>query len=96
MKQTRHNTYWTNSYGRKIKVCNLSDLHLANIIWFFKTGWYPKDMMKLLREEVKLRGLSRSFMESAQVPHVDPIGHWRMWDEKKGTNVLVSKKKAKI
>lgn len=84
-------TVWTSHDGRRNKIRDLEDTHLANLILFVsKRSWENDDILvSVLKEEAKDRGLTDIFLERAQIPHKARDGRWYMWDYDKNIPVKV-------
>lgn len=71
--------YWTTLSGERIRICDLEDTHLANIIKFVcdRPLIYPEALaMVLMLEAVVNRDLAWEFLERAPIPYRDEDGDW--------------------
>lgn len=74
---------WTTYEGRKIKLGDVTDMHLANLI---------DHAVKINNQELQLfcvslakaRKLDKEFLDKAQYPHVNQQGNWAIMDYDKG------------
>lgn len=81
---------WHSYDGRRTKIRDLEDTHLANIILHITKMPKPGDdmLMPVLKEEAKIRGLTDAFLERAQIPHRRK-NKWYLWDYDKNVPVKV-------
>lgn len=84
-------TIWTTADGRKIKFKDLTDIHLANIIDFIKIGKGKNEVSDYLEALAKKRGLSKSFLERAQIPYKNKKGKWEIFDFTLGSFLQLEK-----
>jgi len=54
--------YWTNRYGKSIKISNLDNYYLKNIVLYVHNNRYGRlakdtELMAALRDEAKKRGM---------------------------------------
>ena len=75
------NTIWTTFDGRKIRVKDMADSHIANLIMFLTNyAFHPaQGMIPVLREEARRRGLTEEFLTSGPYPH-ESNGQAVIWD----------------
>jgi len=87
MDETQFNKYreydWWCADGRVIKIRNLEDTHLANIISHVQQPShpnlpvYPAWLLPVLRKEADLRKLTEVFLTRAPIPWKDVDGKWK-------------------
>ena len=102
MKSFSRETKWGTYDGRRIKIKDLDDDHLVNIIFHVQQGNCLRDkFLGILLQEAKLRGLSDKFVNNGQVPHISKQGGlgiekgtWALWDYDKNIPVQISLKQA--
>jgi hypothetical protein len=84
MKQTNNRAFeWKTHLGNKVTVEGCCDEHLANMIQYithYRMWADTEEVLILLKEEVKLRGLAQEFLDKAQYPYRDGRGNWIVWD----------------
>lgn len=74
---------WESYDGKKTKIKDLEDTHLANIINHMKKlGGYPNCFISFMEEVARKRGLKPEFLARSEIPHKDKDGNWRLWDQK--------------
>lgn len=76
------NTTWTTHEGRSIKLKDLDDTHLANIVYHTKKyeHWYsnyPK-VRKYLERLSRKRGLKQEFLDGAPYPYKGLNNKWKL------------------
>lgn len=74
-------TLWGTYDGRWIKIRDLEDAHLANIIKHLYTYKYNDKLLRFMILESVLRGLTMEFLDRAYIPHKDSEGNWMLWSE---------------
>ena len=81
---------WTTFDGRHIKIRDLEDTHVANLIDYLSHRRLSRDgeLITFLKKEAKLRGLKEGFLERAQIPHKDSEGNWMIWDHARGPKIV--------
>jgi hypothetical protein len=88
-------TVWTTLDGRSIPIYLLSDVHLANIIHFVKKSLpkseRTKQMLQVLKQEAKDRGLKQAFLDSAPIPWQNVDGSWLRYNNKKGNYEVIGR-----
>lgn len=84
---------WTTHLGVKVKVRDMEDSHVVNLVRFlehYETHPASRGMLPVMREEMRLRGLK---MPPFQVPYHDGEGNLIIWDFKTGGPRIVGKYK---
>lgn len=77
---TRDSIWGTND-GRNIKIRDLNDYHVANIIDFLKrTRPHQTSLIAIMKKELEIRGISNKFAERSQIPYKNLKGKWEIWD----------------
>jgi len=79
---------WGTADGRWIKVRDLEDTNLANVIKHIKTYNLSQRMLLACLKEAKIRGLKREFLERACIPYKKD-GKWMVWSEEKRSEIEV-------
>ena len=80
-------TVWTTRDGRKIKLKDLEDTHLSNLIDFLNNSYSSNKnniMLIVLNEIVAERGLQKEFLNRSQIPYKNQNNKWEIWDKEKG------------
>lgn len=69
---------WTTHDGRVIRLRDLEDAHLANVVdWVLTYGHaYSVELTRALLAEAAHRELSGEFLSRAQIPWKNPNGDW--------------------
>ena len=85
---TQDDLWWCHD-GRQIKLKDLKDTHLSNIIHYVQQTWesyyskkYKNELLKVLKEIVKERGLTTKFLDRSQIPYKNENGKWEIWSGK--------------
>ena len=74
---------WTTNDGRRIPFNKLEDTHLANIINFIgNSGCHSPNILKILKDIAKERGLKKEFLERAQIPYKNKNKKWEIYNFK--------------
>ena len=73
---------WTTHTGKGIKIKDLSDSHLANIIDFIKS--HNTKFVKNLIRISEIRGLSEKFLMRAQIPYKNENDKWEIYTNEIG------------
>lgn len=83
-------TVWTTHHGQKIRICDMEDTHIANLIHYIVClylhwGKEAQDVVNDSRyttfdDERRRRGLSAEFINKAPYPYVGPHNQLRIWD----------------
>jgi len=87
MEYTR-NTKWMTHLGDKVTPKTMKDEHLANTVQFLTHyNDHPShrgdnSFLDVLKEEVRLRGLTQEFLDKAPYPYEDHNRNWVVWDYK--------------
>lgn len=71
---------WQSHLGNRVNLEGVEDTHLANLIDYMKKTNICIVPLKDAKEEAKLRGLSREYLEKAPYPYKDGLGNWIIWD----------------
>ena len=76
------NTIWRTMDGRTIKLKNLEDTHLSNIIHFLthRHNSYTYEILEILKRIAKNRGLSSEFLNRSQIPYKNINNKWEIWN----------------
>ena len=82
-------TPWQSYNGKITKVSDLEDTHLVNIINHLTKMDKMPAFVLFLYEEVNLRGLTKAFVDRAEIPHKNEAGDWMLWDYSKNYPVKV-------
>jgi len=82
-------TEWRTLEGEFIKIKDLDNIHLANIIYHVEQGYGKYDnrneLLQVLQDEFQLeRGLSLSLIKDAPYPYRDENGYWCFWNHDTG------------
>ena len=85
---------WQPKNGKAKELCEIDDIHLANIYFHAKWYYYDFDIADEIGRELKRRKLPQSFVAGAPYPFVDKDGKARIWDFEKKTSALIRQKKA--
>jgi len=85
---------WQSENGKAKELCEIDDIHLANIYFHAKWYYYDFDIVDEIGREFKRRKLPQSFVAGAPYPFVDKDGKARIWDFEKKTSALIRQKKA--
>ena len=81
---TREST-WGSNDGRQIKIKDLEDRHLVNIVHFLNHSekhklWHRRsEYLRILNEEIKLRALPQEYVDKAPYPFKDEHGTLKTW-----------------
>ena len=82
---------WHTHEGKIIKIKDLSDSHLANIIDFIGDRhyqqWFKLNLLRLAGE----RGLHKEFLDRAQIPYKNKKGNWEIHIENEFRSISTSK-----
>ena len=85
---TKDDLWWCHD-GRQIKLKDLEDIHLSNIIHYVQQTWkiyyseeYKNELLKVLNEIVAERGLTSKFLGRSQIPYKNENNKWEIWNEK--------------
>lgn len=84
-------TLWTNIHGKRTRLKNLDDSHIANLINWTEKYEYSVGFIKVLYDIAKDRGLTKEYLNKAQIPYKNPKGNLEIWDFDKHTVIEVSK-----
>jgi hypothetical protein len=88
-------TQWKTLDGRSIPIRCLTDVHLANVIYFVKNtlpaSARRNQLLKALRKVANTRGLKRAFLDAAPMPWQDVDGQWLRYNEKKGDYEVIGR-----
>ena len=77
---------WTTHEGRRIPFDKLEDTHLANIINFIeKSECRSLEVLIILKDISKERGLKKEFLERAQIPYKNKNNKWEIFNFKEHT-----------
>lgn len=79
---------WGTADGRWIKVKDLEDTHLANVIKHIQDYKLCSRMLLACIKEAKRRGLKREFLERACIPY-KKNGKWMVWSEEQSSEIEV-------
>lgn len=79
---------WGTLDGRWIKVKDLEDTHLANVINHIQIYNLSSKMLLACVKEAKRRGLKREFLERACIPYKKD-GKWMIWSEDQRSEIEV-------
>lgn len=74
---------WCTYDGRWIAIKDMEDTHVANLLKHLDVYSRNHPYIKILLEESELRGLTKEFLDRADIPFKDPDGDWMLWDYKK-------------
>lgn len=85
---------WQPENGKAKELCEIDDIHLANIYFHARWYHYDFDIADEIGRELKRRKLPPSFVAGAPYPFVDKDGKARIWDFEKKTSALIRQKKA--
>lgn len=86
---------WTSVYGQETRICDMPPDYLANLYQYLDhrkedvpeyEGFYV-ELMAVIDEERKERGVTDTFMQRAQHPYRNPRGILEIWDFKLGRPV---------
>lgn len=78
------NDIWQTHFGDRIKLKDLSDTHLANVIdYVSKIRSYNTELISVLKQIQKDRGLKDEFINRSQIPYKNPNGKWEIFDFEK-------------
>lgn len=80
---------WGSYDGRYIKIRDLEDTHLANVIKHVEQYGYGLSLLSVLKEEAKIRGLTQEFLDRAHIPFKDDKGNWMLWNNAEHASVKV-------
>lgn len=85
MKYDR-NTVWTTFDGREIKIKDLTDVHLANVIYHLEMRdvGTKSPLLSPMRREAKRRKLTQAFLDRAPIPWQNVDGEWMRFNPLKG------------
>lgn len=72
---------WTTYDGRRVKVRDMDDTHVANLIKHLYTYKINPMFLSLMLREAAERGLTFQFLDRAHIPFKDPEGNWMLWDQ---------------
>lgn len=89
--QYNRDTTWTTHLGKEVKVRDMENSHLTNLIRFLERySYHPasRRMLPVLREEMKIRGLK---MPEFQIPYHDGKGNMIIWDFQQGGPKVIGK-----
>lgn len=83
-------TMWTTYEGRKLRVLDMEDPHLVNLIYFlvFYKDHPARELIWTIMEEIRDRGISNGYLMGGPYPHVDQQGNLVIWDFTKHRPVL--------
>lgn len=98
------NTVWTDFRGNSIKIKDLADDHLVNIIIYVhehlferKNNIFHKNLFDTLVDQARnVRGLSIALITAGQIPYLNPDNKWEKWDYKIDGPVVLSEKEAMV
>jgi len=80
-KELSRDSLWGCNDGRRIKIKDLEDTHVANIIdWALKTGYPESKLIRIMKKELKIRGISHKFSDRSQIPYKNQSGKWEIWN----------------
>ena len=82
---------WMTHTKKRIKIKDLKDTHLANIIDFLKDMSDNKLSHQLIRLAVE-RGLTDKFLDRAQIPYKNENGNWEIYTKENRFEEISSKK----
>ena len=82
-------TTWTTMDGIHIKVRDLEDTHLANIIKHLHHYKINYELMIFLTRIAFERGLKEDFLYRALIPYKNENGDWMLWSFEKDEPVKV-------
>jgi hypothetical protein len=82
-------TEWGCQDGRWIKIRDLEDTHLANIIKHLEIYGYNDGLRDVMIEEAVARGLKPEFLERAHIPYKNSEGKWMLWSTEKRNDIEV-------
>ena len=75
---------WRSWHGIATKLKDLDDTYLANLYQYAQKYLMRSNvfvqLVAVLKEIQKERGLEDDFMERAQIPYKNPNGKWEIWD----------------
>lgn len=72
---------WHCHDGRQLKIREIDDAHLANIIKFvdYYSNRYPAHILPAMKEEAARRKLQQGFLQRAEIPYKNKDGKWQIW-----------------
>jgi hypothetical protein len=74
-------TLWETYDGRVIKLRELNNAHLANVLMHIrKLGCYPYALECAVADLARKRGLKEDLLPLSQIPHKDKNGDWAMME----------------
>ena len=78
---------WRTLNGKFIKIKDLNNIHLVNIIYHVRQGYgkYSNrdQLLKILYDELTIkRGFDKRLLNYAPYPYQDEYGYWWVWDYK--------------
>lgn len=85
----RAKTVWGTYDGRLLHPVDIEDTHLANIIHHIKKtneisrNGYSESTLWVMEVEAKRRGLTKEFLDRAEIPHFKN-GRWMLWNYEQG------------
>ena len=82
-------TKWGTYDGKFVKVRDMEDAHVANLIKHLHIYKYNGRMLRLMLEEASLRGLTVDFLDRAHIPFKDKEGNWMLWSHEEHKPVKV-------
>jgi len=83
---------WTTCDGRRIPYDKLEDTHLANIIDFIEKSKCPTfEILTILKNIAKERGLKKEFLERSQIPYKNKYNKWEIYNFKNHTFQKIEK-----
>lgn len=90
-ERVTRDSMWGSQHKGWIKIRDLEDTHLANIIKYLNENFEPNQWHQAMLEEANIRGLSVKFLDRAYIPFKDEYGVWRLWNQEKFDSIAVSK-----
>jgi len=92
VKKLSINDYWTTFEGKKIKFKDLSDKHIANIMYHFPFNTRINAVLQRIADK---RKLTYDFLTNAPYPYKNDKGILMIWDYKKNKPIKYTKRGCK-
>lgn len=66
-------------HGKKVKLKDVDDTHLVNLLHYSERGWH-EDLQKVLKRIAKKRNLSETQLSRTRIPYMHNK-KWQYWNE---------------